>query len=259
MDEQQGMRTTVTAAPKTLGRLPDAAFGARVLPAVPEGLITGLLALPDLTGMVSDALDLCGLTDRAIAGSILRTALPGARVAGRAVTVMNRARRDDPRQAAAARDNRLADIEAHNLAEPGDVVVVEGVEAASSLGGIAMAIASRQGEAGIIVDGAVRDIETSRAIGLPVFYRAVTPATGKWRVETVGINVPVMICGVAVDPGDIVVADDSGVCFVPYALAEEVLSRAQTIAADERRRQAMIAGGRPLSEIAARPAPSQTS
>ena len=249
----------VKAAPETLGRLPDAAFGALVLPSVPEGLIAGLLALPDLTGMVSDALDLCGLTDRAIAGSMLKAALPGARVAGRAITVMNRVRGDDPRHAAAARDNRLADIEAHNLAEPGDVVVVEGVEAASSLGGIAMAVASRQGEAAIVVDGAVRDIETSRAIGLPVFYRAVTPATGKWRVETIGINVPVTICGVAVNPGDIVVADDSGVCFVPFALAGDVLACAQAIAADERRRQAMIAEGRPLSEIAARPAPSHRS
>lgn len=238
----------------TLGRLPEAAFGTLSLPPLARATVDAFLALPDLSGMVCDALDLAGFHDRAVPGSTLHSALQGSRVVGRALTVRNRKRTDTPAHAVAARDNRLGDIEAHNLAEPGDVVVVEGVETASSLGGIAMAIASRQGEAAIVVDGAVRDIETSRELGLPVFYRAVTPATGKWRVETVGINVPVTICGVAVAPGDIVVADDSGLCFVPRAAAEDVLARAQAIAADERRRQAMIADGRPLAELAARAA-----
>ncbi|WP_180375669.1 RraA family protein [Mesorhizobium sp. 8] len=223
------------------------------LPAIPAQIVAGFLALPDLTGMVSDALDLAGLPDQTVPGSLLKPSLPGSRVVGRAVTVRNRARADTPSAAVAARDNRLADIEAHNLAEPGDVVVVQGVENASSLGGIAMAIARRQGEAAIVVDGAVRDIETSREIGLPLYARGVTPATGKWRIETIGVNVLVVICGVPVHAGDIVVADDSGLCFVPFHAANAVLAHAAGIATNERQRQEMIAEGRPIAELAARP------
>jgi regulator of RNase E activity RraA len=61
--------------------------------------------------------------------------------------------------------------------------VVQGVENASSLGGLSATIGKRQGEIGIIVDGLVRDIEVSRSIGLPVWMKGTTPATGKWRIE----------------------------------------------------------------------------
>ncbi|WP_053086109.1 RraA family protein [Nitratireductor soli] len=239
-------------ARKTLGRLPAAAFGRLTLPPIPSDILDGFRALPDLTGMVSDAMDLAGLSG-AVAGSELRPTLAGRRVVGPVITVLNRARGDTPAEAVAAADNRLADIEAHNLARPGDVTVIQGVDGVSSLGGIAAAIARRQGEAAIIVDGAVRDVEASRERDLPVWARGVTPVTGKWRIETVAINVAVTICGVTVHPGDLVVADDTGICFVPHAALADILTRARAIAADERRRQEMIANGRTLHELAARP------
>lgn len=241
----------MTERPKTLGRLPHAAFGCLSLPPVPADVIAAFRSLPDLTGMVSDAMDLAGLTG-VVPASLLQPSLVGQRVVGQAVTVLNRLRKDAPSKAVAAGDNRLADIEAHNLARPGDVVAIQGVDGVSSLGGIAMAIAKRQGEAAIIVDGAVRDIETSRELDLPIWSRGVTPLTGKWRIETVGVNVPVTICGVQVSPGDLVVADETGICIVPHADAKRVLTHALEIAANERRRQKMIADGRPLAELAAR-------
>jgi regulator of RNase E activity RraA len=57
--------------------------------------------------------------------------------------------------------------------------------------------------------------------------------TGKWRIETVAINKPVTIAGVEVRPGDLVIADEVGVCFVPFAKAAEVLAMAQRLAAAE--------------------------
>jgi regulator of RNase E activity RraA len=145
----------------------------------------------------------------------------------------------------------LADIEAHNLAEPGDVLVIQGVPGISSMGGISASVGRRQGEAGAVVDGAVRDIDHSRAIGYPVWSAGVSPVTGKWRIRTVAVNKPVSICGIEVRPGDLVVADECGVCFVPHDRAAEVLEKARQIEQSEKFRLDRLAAGMPLSEFAA--------
>src|SRR5881394_1864015 len=90
----------------------------------------------------------------------------------------------------------LAEIEAHNLAEPGDVLVVQGVANISSMGGVSAAIGKRQGEIAAIVDGAVRDIDHSRSIGYPIWSAGVSPITGKWRLETIAVNDPVHIASI---------------------------------------------------------------
>ena len=143
----------------------------------------------------------------------------------------------------------LADIEAHNLAEPGDVLVVQGVAGISSMGGVSASIGRRQGEAGAIVDGAVRDIDHSRAIGYPIWSAGVSPITGKWRIETMAVNAPVHIAGVEVRPGDLVVADECGVCCVPFARAADVLAIAQRLAASEARRLQALRDGMSLAEF----------
>lgn len=238
------------AGRRTLGKLPDAAFGCLDLPPLDPQIVRAFEALPDLTGMISDALDLHGVGG-AIGARQLRPSLPSRRVVGPALTVLNQRRTDDVATAVGNRDNRLGDIEAHNLARPGDVLVVQGVEGISSLGGIAAAIARRQHEAGIVVDGAVRDLDSSRELGLPIWAADISPLTGKWRLQTVGINVEVTICGVKVRPGDLVAADATGVCFIPNAAIADVLAAAQAIARNEERRQKLIAAGTPLSALAA--------
>jgi regulator of RNase E activity RraA len=132
------------------------------------------------------------------------------------------------------------------------VLVIQGVDGISSMGSISAAIGKRQGEVGAIVDGAVRDIDRSRALGYPVWSRSVSPMTGKWRLETVGVNVPVTIAGVQVNPGDLIVADEVGVCVVPHARASDVLAAARTMAAAEEKRQQRIADGASVPDLAAR-------
>jgi 4-hydroxy-4-methyl-2-oxoglutarate aldolase len=141
------------------------------------------------------------------------------------------------------------EIEAHNLAEPGDVLVIQGVAGISSMGGISASVGRRQGESGAVVDGAVRDVDHSRRIGYPVWCSGVSPITGKWRIETVAVNRPVRIAGIEVQPGDLVVADECGVCFVPFARAAEVLAVAERLARSEKARLAGLAEGIPLSEF----------
>jgi 4-hydroxy-4-methyl-2-oxoglutarate aldolase len=225
-----------------LGRLDSRAFGMRNLPRLDKSILEGFRALDDLTGTTSDALDECRIAG-AVPGSVLRPTDPSARLVGQAITLLNKAVKPF-----SAKKSGLADIEAHNLAEPGDVLVIQGVAGVSSMGGVMASVARRQGEAGAIVDGAVRDIDHSRKIGYPVWSSSVSPITGKWRIKTMAINKPVKIARVRVSPGDLVIADEVGVCFVPFARAAEVLAVAQRLTKREEERLAKLDSGMPLRD-----------
>ncbi len=233
---------------QTLGKLPANAFGMLELPVIAAEILDGFRTLPDLTGMASDAMDELGIVGVIPAGQLKPTD-PKARLVGRALTVMNVAARLTVPDAVATGVSGLADIEAHNLAETGDVLVVQGLDGISSMGGISASIGRRQGELGAIVDGAARDVDHSRDIGYAIWSRGVSPITGKWRIETIAINKPITICGIAVNPGDVVLADEVGVCFIPRERAADVLARTRRIAANEEIRQAKIASGAPVPEL----------
>jgi 4-hydroxy-4-methyl-2-oxoglutarate aldolase len=224
-----------------LGKLQPSAIGITELPRLRVHVIGGFRALEDLTGTTSDALDECGIAG-VVPASILRPTIPAAKIVGQAVTVLNR------KSGEMRKTSGLADIEAHNLAEPGDVLVVQGVAGISSMGGVMASIGKRQGEAGAIVDGAVRDVDHSRAIGYPIWSAGVSPITGKWRIETIAVNAAVHIAGIEVNPGDLVVADECGVCFVPFGRAEEVLAVAQRLAAAEKVRLERLGAGISLAD-----------
>ena len=233
-------------AKQTLGKLPADAFGMLQLPVLPPEILDGFRALPDLTGIASDAMDELGIVG-AVPAAVLRPTDPKARIVGRALTVRN-----VPADAPAAEKVKggvsgLGEIEAHNLAEAGDVIVLQGVDQVSNLGGISATIGHRQGEIGAIVDGG--DVDHSRGIGYPIWSRSVSPITGKWRVQTIAINKPVAICGITVNPGDLVLADETGVCFIPRQRAAEVLQRAQRNVVAEQAREAKIASGVPVAEL----------
>ena len=229
-------------AKSPLGKLAAAAIGMMELPRLESAILSRYRALGDLTGTTSDALDECDIAG-VVPGSLLKATDAGARIVGQAITVLNRL------VSARRKVSGLADIEAHNLAEPGDVLVVQGVPNVSSMGGVSASVGKRQGEAGAIVDGAVRDIDHSRSIGYPIWCSSVSPITGKWRIETMAVNDPVHIAGIEVKPGDLVLADECGVCFVPYARAAEVLAIAERLAASEKVRLQKLSAGIPLAEF----------
>lgn len=234
------------------GKVARERIGVLELPRLPEELLKSFRGLEDLSGVVSDALDELGIAG-AVPSSMLRPTDAKARLCGPALTVLNRPLDLPVAKAVQANVSRLGEIEAHNLAAEGDVLVIQGVEGISSMGAISASIGKRQGEAGAVVDGAVRDIAHSRGIGYPVWCKGASPITGKWRIETVGVNVPVAICGVPVKPGDLVVADEVGVCFVPQARAAEVLAVIQRILKYEESRMAQIAAGVSVPDLAKAP------
>lgn len=232
----------------TLGKLAADAFGILELPVIAADILDGFRALPDLTGMASDAMDELGIVG-VVPASVLKPVDVTARIVGRALTVKNIAEPRSVAEAVAGGVSGLAEIEAHNLSEPGDVLVLQGVDNVSNLGGMSQTIGHRQGQIAAIIDGGTRDVDHAREIGYGLWSRSVSPMTGKWRVQTVAVNKPVEICGIAVHPGDLVLADEVGVCFIPRARAAEVLERTRRIAANEEIRVAKIAAGAPVAEL----------
>lgn len=219
------------------------------IPRPSRDLIEGYLRLTDLAGTVSDAMDELGLAGT-IPASVLKPNSLGARMAGPALTVRKIKQIVPHSIGAAKRISKQADIEAHNLARPGDGLVIEGADDILSLGGNSASVGHRQGEVGAIVDGSVRDVETARRLGYPMWVRGVSPITGKWRLETIAINGPVQIAGVPVRPGDNVVADEDGVCVVPHERAAEVLERARQLSQGKDLRAQDVAAGLSVPEVA---------
>ena len=219
------------------------------VPRPPQGVVERFKALGDPTGIISDTMDELGIPSGVIGASVLRPTMPGTTMVGPAMTLRNRLQRVEPLQAARDHVNKMAEFECHNLAQPGDVLVIEGVPNISNMGGISAQTGKRQGEVGAIVQGGVRDVAHSRAVGYPVWASDITPVTGKWRIEAAEINGPVMIGGVQVHPGDLVVADDTGVCFIPRDKIMEVLEAAEKKARSEGARVKAIDSGLSVPDV----------
>lgn len=137
------------------------------------------------------------------------------------------------------------------LAGDGDVIVIAGQGGCQcSYWGDHRSLCARlQGAAGVVIDGAFRDLEGCEEAGFPVFARALTCGTAQKTGEG-QINVPVSCAGVAVNPGDFIVGDVNGVCVIPRDQAETVLERAaKKVAAQKRAAEEMERTGKAVTRI----------
>lgn len=229
------------------GFLPD----SRIKPApraIPAAVLERYRKLNDLSGTMSDVLDAKGISGT-ISASRLRPTISGARIVGRAITVRNVPQRHDPYVALSDNSNLMSEIEGIHQAEPGDVIVIQGIADVSNMGGIMATVAKRQGVVGAVVDGGVRDVGTSRAIKLPIWSKDVSPVTGKWRCVTEEINGTVNIMGCMVQAGDLVIADETGVCFVPHGMIEPLLPLCEEAHSKEEDWVKRIDGGISIPEL----------
>ncbi|MBS5607750.1 MAG: RraA family protein [Enterocloster asparagiformis] len=137
------------------------------------------------------------------------------------------------------------------LAGEGDVIVIagQGVCQCSYWGDHRSLCARLQGAAGVVIDGAFRDLEGCEEAGFPVFARALTCGTAQKTGEG-QINVSVSCAGVAVNPGDFIVGDVNGVCVIQRDQAETVLERAaKKVAAQKRAAEEMERTGKAVTRI----------
>jgi len=234
---------------KLTGRIAADRIVMQSTPKPPSGAVERFLALGDCSGVVSDVMDELGIPPGVIGASVLKPTMPGQIVCGPALTVRNIAQRANPLTGASVGLNKMAEFEAHNLAEDGDVLVIQGVSGMSNMGGISALTGKRGGERGAIVMGGVRDVPHSRSLGYPIWASEITPITGKWRLETVEINGEVMMGDVRVAAGDLVLADDTGVCFIPRDRIMPVLELCEKKARAEEIRCQAIESGVPVPDI----------
>ena len=144
----------------------------------------------------------------------IRPMWKGARLVGPAFTVRTPA------------GQHRAVMRALESAGPGDVIVIDGAgDVARALWGDRMSLlAQERGIAGVVVDGAVRDVALIEALGFPVF--AVTSVPTAPRTELEGdVDVPIVCADRKVEPGDLIVGDADGVVVLPRASADDVLRR----------------------------------
>lgn len=115
-------------------------------------------------------------------------------------------------------------------------------------GGIMSQLAAHRAIAGTVVYGVCRDTQEADAAGYPLFALGRFMRTGKDRVQVEAVGGAVSVAGVRVSPGDIVVADQDGVVFVPAGRAAEVFERALIMQAVEARIVAAALDGMPLAQ-----------
>ena len=240
----------MTTPKKPTGRVPLEAIRSMTIPRLPAPILVAFAQIEDLTCTVSDAMDNLGLRG-AIAASALAPNLPHARMVGQAVTVRNIEQQEGDHLSALSGRGRMGEHEGYNLSEPGDVVVIEGLTGVSNMGGQSATLAHRCGCAGAIIEGSYRDPSASRNLGFPIWSRGITPITGKWRLQTIEINGEVRIAGQRVQAGDLVLADEAGVVFVPFARAADVLVQAQKIDMGDNRQKKDIDAGVDMATLAA--------
>src|SRR5579884_3444203 len=191
---------------------------------------------------VSDAMDRHGLPG---ACNGLPPLWPCPRLTGRVVTVKLKPARPGEQS------HRHLGTAAIEASKPGDVIVVDngGRTYAGSWGGILSVGAKAKGVAGVVSDGACRDVDEARDLDFPVYARAGVSVTARGRLIEESFQQPIEVCGVAVKPGDLVIADWSGVIFIPADRAADVISEAEAIYDREAQMAADVRAGRPITEV----------
>ena len=170
---------------------------------------------------VSDALDSLGLKGATWG---VRPQWPCPRIVGRAMTMKIK-------PVGLEQPTQHLGTPAIEAAKPGDIIVIDngGRPDISTWGGLLSLSAKLKGLSGVVIDGACRDIDEARDLGFPVYSRGVVPMTARGRVMQESFNLEIQFAGVQVRPGDLIIADGSGVVIIPKEKEQEAVEAAEAV------------------------------
>lgn len=194
------------------------------------------------TTNIADALDSLGMHKFAYGINPMNSTVK--KIIGRAVTVKITA-------AGMTKSKTHMCIRSIAEAEKGDVIVIDngGRLDSNCWGGLTSTAAKLAGVSGVVVDGACRDIDEYDELDFPVFARGRVVSTARGRLIEEGTNVMIQFHGVQVRPGDIVMADHSGVVFIPVEILDETIEKAESILAKEQAMVADLKAGMSMLEV----------
>jgi 3-hexulose-6-phosphate synthase / 6-phospho-3-hexuloisomerase len=206
----------------------------------PKSVVDGFRSIG--TSTVSDILDKMGL-DCLVSG--IRAVKDGFKMVGPALTIKE--------ISGVAGTYAISDFKMGTVidsARSGDILVFDNAgKEISTWGGMASTAAKVKGIEGVLIDGGSRDADEVVDLDFPVFSRHITPRGARSRIKMVEMNGTIQCGGIRVRPGDIVMADPTGIIIIPAEHAEEILDEARKTESGEKHFTEELRKGKTFEEM----------
>ena len=191
------------------------------------------------SGMFSDELDKMGYRDQVVTGMKLNN---NSKIYGKVKTILIETLETDD-------ENIKTGLGFLGTLDKGDILCVQGSKDFAYFGELMTRLSTRQGIEGVVIDGLTRDSHYTRDATLPIYTMGYSPKDIKGRGRVKDTNVPIMIGGKKVTPGDYIFGDSDGIVIIPHQLHQELETRIENVLQNEQNIKTDIRTGKSVNYI----------